>query len=108
MSGAINSARANYVAGERTSVIPTDVTFPMNPDTGQADLVEVTVYRTAARSNPVSTLIADIFGISTADIRATATATAAPADSMTCVLPFTIPDKWIEKAVRDAQLHLDA
>ena len=97
MSGAINAARANYVAGERTSVVPTDVTFPMNPDTGQADLVEVTVYRTGARQNAVSTLIADIFGMSSADIRATATATAAPADSATCVLPFTIPDKWIEK-----------
>lgn len=97
VSGAINSARANLVAGERSSVTAQDVTFPMNPDTGQADLVQVTVYRTAARSNPVTTLIADIFGISTVDIGATATATAAPADSQTCVLPFTIPDKWIEK-----------
>jgi hypothetical protein len=97
VSGAINSARANFVAGERSSVVPADVTFPMNPDTGQPDLVRVTVYRTAARSNPVTTLIADIFGISTVDIGATATATAAPADAQTCVLPFTIPDKWIEK-----------
>ena len=57
----------------------------------------MTVYRTAARANPVSTLIARIFGISPVDVGATATATAAPADSETCVLPFTIPDKWIEK-----------
>jgi hypothetical protein len=28
---------------------------------------------------------------------ATATAEASPANAMTCVLPFTIPDRWIEK-----------
>jgi Flp pilus assembly protein TadG len=95
--GAMNSARANRVAGQDPSVIAADVTFPMNAVTGQSDLVEVTVHRTAERSNPVATLIAQIFGIASADIRATATATAAPADSINCPLPFTIPDKWIEK-----------
>src|SRR5688572_8863892 len=44
VSSAINSARANLVAGERSSVVPADVTFPMNPVTGQSDLVQVTVY----------------------------------------------------------------
>jgi hypothetical protein len=78
-------------------VIPDDVVFPMNPATGRSDLVEVTVHRTAARQNPVSTLVAQYFGVDTADIRATATATAAPADTEICVLPFTIPDKWIER-----------
>ena len=97
VTGAINAARANLVAGQQSSVTTADVTFPMNPATGQQDLVQVTVYRTAARANPVATLIAQIFGISAVDIGATATATAAPADSETCVLPFTIPDKWIEK-----------
>ena len=33
----------------------------------------------------------------TADIAATATAEASPANAMTCVKPFTIPDRWIEK-----------
>jgi hypothetical protein len=95
--GAINTAQANRVAGEQPSVIPADVVFPPNPVTGQSDLVQVTVHRTAERQNPVSTLIAQYFGIDTADIRATATATAAPADAEICVLPFTIPDKWIER-----------
>ena len=31
------------------------------------------------------------------DIGATATAEASPTNAMTCVKPFTIPDKWIEK-----------
>ena len=59
--------------------------------------VKVDVFRTAARGNPVSTLIAKFFGMNTADIGATATAEASPANAMTCVKPFTIPDKWIEK-----------
>jgi Putative Flp pilus-assembly TadE/G-like len=95
--GAINTAVANRVAGRSPSVIPADVTFPLNPVTGQFDLVQVTVHRTAARSNPVATLIAQFFGIGAVDVVATATATAAPAGAQTCVLPFTIPDKWIEK-----------
>jgi hypothetical protein len=54
------------------------------------------VFRTAARGNPLSTLIARYFGVATADISATATAEASPANAMTCVKPFTIPDKWRE------------
>jgi Flp pilus assembly protein TadG len=97
VSGALNTARTNKVAGQQVSVTADDVTFPVNPVTGQSDLVQVTVYRTTARGNPVGTLIAQLFGIATVDISATATATAAPADAEKCVLPFTIPDKWIEK-----------
>jgi Flp pilus assembly protein TadG len=95
--GAINTARTNLVVGRQVSVSPADVTFPFNTVTGQSDQVQVTVYRTAARANPVATMIASVFGIETVDVSATATAVAAPADSATCVLPFTIPDKWIEK-----------
>jgi hypothetical protein len=45
----------------------------------------------------MATMIAQYFGISTVGVNATATAEASPADAMTCVLPFTIPDRWIEK-----------
>jgi Flp pilus assembly protein TadG len=95
--GAMTTAQKNLVMGEAPSVIPSDVTFPMNPDTGQSDLVQVKVYRTQARGNPLETVIARIFGIPTADVSATATAVAAPADVETCVMPLTVPDKWIEK-----------
>jgi Flp pilus assembly protein TadG len=97
VTSAINSAKANLVAGQASSVTPDDVTFPMNPVTGEADLVQVTVRRTASRQNPVATLIAQVFGMGSADISATATATAWPADGQICVMPLTIPDKWIEK-----------
>jgi hypothetical protein len=57
----------------------------------------VTVYRTAARRNAVPTLMGRYFGVSRADVTAVATAEASPANAMTCVKPFTIPDRWIEK-----------
>ena len=93
---AIAASEANKVIGVTPSVIPTDVEFPLAPD-GQPSRVKVTVYRNTARGNAVSTLIAKYFGIATADISATATAEASPANAMTCVKPFTIPDKWLEK-----------
>ena len=45
---------------------------PDRSDRRQPNRVKVTVYRTASRGNPVSTLIASYFGMSTADIGATA------------------------------------
>src|SRR5262245_53531624 len=96
VTSALNAAKANQVIGQAPSVLPADVTFPIDPLTGQSDLVEVTVYRTTDRSNPVATLIAQLFGVPTANIRARARAGAFPAGAEQCVLPFTIPDKWIE------------
>ncbi len=96
VTNALTAAKANAVMGEDVSVGVADVEFPTDP-AGEANRVKVTVQRTAARGNPVSTLIAAFFGMKTADIVATATAEASPANSMTCVKPFTIPDKWIEK-----------
>ena len=96
VTNALNAARANRVMYGQVSVNPADVLF-LNDPSGQNDRVKVTVYRQAARGNAVSTLIARFFGSPTADIGATATAEAAPSNAMTCVKPFTIPDKWIEK-----------
>ncbi|HJR61845.1 MAG TPA: pilus assembly protein TadG-related protein [Vicinamibacterales bacterium] len=93
---AIAAAKANAVMGEDVSVEVMDVEFPVD-EAGEANRVKVTVHRTSERGNPVSTLIAKFFGMETADIGATATAEASPANAMTCVKPFTIPDKWIEK-----------
>jgi hypothetical protein len=57
----------------------------------------VGVFRTGGRSNPVATLVATYFGIAVTDVTAAATAEAAPSNAATCVLPFTTPDKWIER-----------
>jgi Flp pilus assembly protein TadG len=98
---AIAAATANQVmrnaAGTEgvVSVTPDDVEF-LNDPMGEPTRVKVTVYRTAERGNPVSTLIAQYFGVDNVGIGATATAEVSPANAMTCVKPFTIPDKWRE------------
>lgn len=77
------------------SVTPSDVEF-LNDATGEPNQVKVTVWRTSERGNPLSTAIAGLFGVPTAGTGATATAEVSPANAMTCVKPFTIPDLWIE------------
>lgn len=96
VQSAVNTALANKVAGQVVSVGPADVTFP-NDAAGAPDRVAVRVFRTGARGNPVATLMGTFFGVQTVDIGANATAEASAANAETCVKPFTIPDKWIEK-----------
>ncbi len=95
VTNALSASRANQVMAANVSVNAADVVF-LNDPAGIADRVKVTVYRDASRGNPVSTLIARYFGIATADISAVAVAEASPANAMTCVKPFTIPDRWRE------------
>jgi Flp pilus assembly protein TadG len=96
VTSAIAAATDNKVMAGSVSVQPEDVEFPLDP-AGQPNRVKVTVRRTASRGNPVSTLIAKYFGTTSSDIGATATAEVSPANAMTCVKPFTVPDKWAEK-----------
>ena len=93
VQNAINAAtaQANAVMKQSVSVLPADVTFPA------VDRIQVRVQRTAARGNPLMPFIGPMFGIDEVDLGAVATAQAAPANAMTCVKPFTIPDKWEER-----------
>ena len=95
VQGSVSTALSNVVMESSVSVGPADVTFPLGPG-GAANRVRVNVFRTGGRENPVPTLIGPVFGVPTVDIRATATAEASPANAMTCVRPFTIPDRWTE------------
>ena len=97
VSGALSAGRANNVMGETVTVTAADVTFPTGPS-GLNNRVAVTVRRTSTTDvpNPVPTLIGPLFGVPTVDILASATAEASPADAMTCVKPFIIPDRWVE------------
>jgi Flp pilus assembly protein TadG len=92
---AMNAALANPVMGGPVSVLSSDVTFPVDAN-GIANRVQVVVYRTALRGNPVDTLMGTFFGVVNVDISATATAEASAANAMTCVKPFMIPDRWKE------------
>src|SRR6476660_3089362 len=93
---AINTSTNNQVAGGAVSVHPEDVTFPLSP-TGKNNRVQVQVFRTTARNNAVPTLMGTFFGLRNVDVAAIATAEVSPANAETCVMPFTIPDRWIEK-----------
>jgi Flp pilus assembly protein TadG len=95
VQGAISTAKSNAVIGTAPSVLATDVTFPNDP-AGTPNRVHVKVYRTTGRNTAIPTLIGPLFGVPTVDIAASATAEASPANAMTCVKPFMIPDKWIE------------
>jgi hypothetical protein len=96
VQNALAASRDNEVINQQVSVQPGDVTFPTAPS-GQNNRVRVHVYRTSARQNALRTLMGRFFGVNTANIDAVATAEASPANAMTCVKPFVIPDKWIEK-----------
>ena len=85
------TSQANAVMHQKVSVNPEDVTFPT------VDRVSVWVQRSAARGNPILPFLAPMIGINEVDLGAVATAEVMPANAMTCVKPFTIPDKWIEK-----------
>jgi hypothetical protein len=97
VQNAIMAAHKNQVMSADVDADPPDVTFPVGP-TGLSNRVRISVFRTNApgRDNPVTTLMGQYFGLATVNISATATAEASQANAMTCVKPFTIPDKWIE------------
>ena len=99
VTSAITAGTPNQVMGGDVSLTPDGRQFLTDP-TGEVNRVRVTVFRRASRGNPVSTLIARYFGMATADIGATATAEASPANAMTCVKPFTIPDQVDVKSAR--------
>ena len=87
---AIAAAKQNDVMSVDVNVGPGDVTFPVGPS-GLNNRVQVDVDAT------VDNWIAAFFNMPTTDIVATATAEASKANAMSCVKPFTIPDRWIEK-----------
>jgi Flp pilus assembly protein TadG len=95
VQSALGAARANQVMSGTVAVEPSDVTFPTGP-TGLNNRVHVNVFRTAQRTNPLPTLMARLFGQNTVDINAGATAEASPSNAATCLLPFTLPDRWDE------------
>ena len=58
-TSAITAGKANKVMAKDVSVLPSDVTFPLDA-AGQPTRVKVNVFRTGTRGNPVDTLIARV------------------------------------------------
>lgn len=91
---------ANEVWGAAPSIVPaTDVQLvpcppgaPGLPDT----CIRADVYRSAGRSNALPTFFAQILGITSQDVRATATAQVETGNAAECMKPWAIADKWHE------------
>lgn len=56
--------------------------------------VDVTVRHTTARSNPIPTFFARIFGVGNVDVQAHAAAEAVPANAVECLTPWAVGDMW--------------
>jgi hypothetical protein len=97
------TGEANRVLGAVPSIdlaaTPADVRLiPCPPGTpGLPDTcVRADVYRSVARSNPVPTYFAHIFGISGQNVRATATAQVLTGNATACMRPWAVADRWDE------------
>ncbi len=88
---AVTIGGLNTIGGQNANVLATDVTVDLTNRQ-----VTVVALRTAARGNPMETFFARMFGVTSVDIGATATAEASSAGGITCLLPLALPDRWIE------------
>jgi hypothetical protein len=95
------AAKANIVLGATPSIVPaTDVLLvnpcppgaPGLPDT----CIRANVYRSAARSNALPTFFAQILGLTSQDVRATATAQVLTGNATSCMKPWAVADRWQE------------
>jgi Flp pilus assembly protein TadG len=97
-------ALSNGIWGQAPSVLmASDVFFTAVPAAmcppdanGNTPCIRVDVYRTQARGNALPAIFGRTVGLLTQDVRATATARVAIADSSECLKPWAIPDKWLD------------
>lgn len=108
---AIAAARANLATGDvpERAVQSGDIAFGNNPDINThftSNRIDVQVQRTAQAGNPVSLLLANVFGTGFASIRVAARAEAVPS-CRSCVAPLSVPDKftWNDKCDPDSKLR---
>jgi len=98
-------AISNWIWHQAPSVaMATDVYFTDQPAAmcpadvnGLTPCIRVDVYRTQARGNALPSIFGNAIGLLNQDVRATATARVAVADSSDCMKPWTIPDKWFDR-----------
>lgn len=84
-------AARNRVRWQAVNVLEEDIIVDTDALT-----VTVYVYRTRERGDAIPTFFARVFGINEVDIAAMATAEAAPAGGINCLLPVAVPDRWYE------------
>jgi hypothetical protein len=84
-------AAQNHVRWQPVTVLDDDIIVDTDALT-----VTVYVYRTRERGDAIPTFFARVFGINEVNIAAMATAEAAAAGGINCLLPVAIPDRWYE------------
>ena len=84
-------AAHNKVRADAVTVQEDDIVIDTDART-----VKVTVFRNRERGNAIPTFFARVFGINEVNVAATATAEAAPAGGINCLLPVAVPDRWFE------------
>ena len=98
---AVAAAQQHLVWGNQPDVVLADVTFPPCPPGAPGladDCVRVDVFRNQrGGGDPLPAFFAMLAGVTEQGVRATATAQILYGTAATdCLLPFAIPDRWIE------------
>lgn len=96
-------AESNLVYGQAPDVVrATDVTIlcpdctEQCPNDPASTCVRVDAYRNQARSNPLPVFFGSLVGLTQQGIRATATAEVTGANTVRCLLPFALADRWAD------------
>jgi Flp pilus assembly protein TadG len=90
------ASQQNLIWGQPPSVQPTtDITFVTCPD-GSANCVRVNVYRNSARGNALPMFFGYFVGLTSQGIQATATADLGSANATNCMMPWAVPDQFID------------
>jgi Flp pilus assembly protein TadG len=97
-NAAIATAAQNPIWAQPPSITGADVTFPACPPGAPASgpCVRANVFRNQDAGNPLPMYLGQIVGLTTQNVRATATAQVLYLNTAQCVKPFAIADKWIE------------
>jgi hypothetical protein len=99
---AFRMTQRNLVFGQPPDVdVTTDITFPVCPD-GTDPCIRVDVHRNQARGNPLPMFAGILSGLTSQNMRASATAQVVYGDATECLLPFAIPDRWRELRQNEA------
>ena len=102
VESAVTVGRTNLVWGQPPDILPSDVTIVACPTSADAlpeggTCIRAEVFRNQrAGGSPLPTFFGRLVGITEQGVRATATARVLFGGATNCLLPFAIPDKWIE------------
>lgn len=87
--------QSNLIWGQPPAITTADVLIPCG--LSEATCVRANVYRNQARGNSLPMFFGRLLGVSAQGVRATATVALRGANAATCMKPWGVPDKWIDR-----------